>query len=98
MRGKVKVSADAGPEAADGGAEEEETQEIDLRENPNGHLQGGPTAPVFEEWYHSKISRKEVTLGTVHHACHFVGLAYLRCSSLVQTLLSTKSYAVVIYS
>ncbi|XP_076443236.1 SHC-transforming protein 1-like [Babylonia areolata] len=32
--------------------------EIDLRQNP-GASTDGPSAPVFEEWYHGKIGRKE---------------------------------------
>lgn len=44
----------AGDACADAG-------EIDLRVNPvvNGQ---GPAAPVFEEWYHGKLSRKQVCL------------------------------------
>lgn len=36
-----------------------EPGEIDLRKNP-GAASEGPTAPVYEEWYHGKIARKEV--------------------------------------
>lgn len=36
-----------------------EAGEIDLREKPVSFCMEGPTAPVFEEWYHAKISRKE---------------------------------------
>ena len=42
--------------------------EIDLRENP-GASTDGPMAPVFEEWYHGKIARKEVTWTRFKKAC-----------------------------
>ena len=67
MRGSVRsavTDADACVDVADGGTVETENGaaaagEIDLRENPGAETDG-PMAPVFEEWYHRKISRKEV--------------------------------------
>lgn len=41
--------------------------EVDLRKNP-GVPSEGPSAPVFEEWYHGKISRKEVRVWSYHFA------------------------------
>lgn len=55
---------DPGVDVADGGSEpgKESTGgasgEIDLRQNPGASTEG-PMAPVFEEWYHGKIGRKE---------------------------------------
>ena len=62
-------------DVADGGTGETENGaaaagEIDLRENP-GASTDGPTAPVFEEWYHGKIGRKEVMWTRFKKACEW---------------------------
>ena len=60
----TETDVEACSDVASGGAVETENGaaaagEIDLRENP-GASTDGPTAPMFEEWYHGKIARKEV--------------------------------------
>lgn len=57
----TETDVDAGIDVADGGHDAIEgaaaAGEVDLRKNPA--TTEGPTAPVFEEWYHGRISRKD---------------------------------------
>lgn len=61
----AETDVDAGADMAISGNLPEEGEaataaegEVDLRQNP-GIPTEGPSAPVFEEWYHGKISRKD---------------------------------------
>nr|KAG5703677.1 hypothetical protein BaRGS_002551 [Batillaria attramentaria] len=59
----AETNIDAGADMADGGSDVVEegaaaAGEVDLRKNPYAPTEG-PSAPVFEEWYHGKITRKD---------------------------------------
>ena len=70
IKSKSSHNSDSQPEPEGASTEQQEKQaedqagaevgEIDLRENPDSPS-GGPSAPVYEEWYHGKISRKQVS-------------------------------------